>query len=285
MKTKLRMIFAMTLFGTLSLFVRNIPLTSGEISLFRAVIALLCLTVYKLAKREKIPLRGLGRESALLFLSGAAMGFNWIFLFEAYRYTTVSVATLSYYFAPVIVMVASPLLFHEKMKLWQVICFVGSSVGLVLVINPTGLNEGAYPVRGVLFGLAAAALYAMVILLNKGIRRVSGIDRTMLQFAFAVIVLLPYLLLTAGIHMQDMTTGGWLCLLAVGVLHSGVGYVMYFSSLKVLPGQEAAILSYIDPLVAVIVSLTILHEPVSVIQLAGGAMILAFTLANERRGT
>lgn len=228
-----------------------------------------------------MPLRGLGGELALLFLSGAAMGFNWIFLFEAYRYTTVSVATLSYYFAPVIVMVASPLLFHEKLTFSQVVCFVGSTIGLVLVINPTGLGEGADPVRGVLFGLAAATLYATVVLLNKRIRKVSGIDRTMLQFAFAVIVLLPYLLLTTGIELQLMTPAGWLCLMAVGAMHSGVAYVMYFSALSVLPGQESAILSYIDPLVAVIISLTLLHEPVAPIQLVGGAMILAFTLANE----
>lgn len=283
MKAKLQMILAMALYGTIPLFVRNIPLTSGEISLFRALIALLCLALYKLVRGERIPLRGLGGELALLFLSGAAMGFNWIFLFEAYRYTTVSVATLCYYFAPVIVMAASPLLFHERMTLWQVICFVGSTIGLVLVINPTGLSEGSDPVRGVMFGLAAAALYATVILLNKRIRKVSGTDRTMLQFSSAIVVLLPYLLLTTGIHMQSMTAIGWLCLLAVGVLHTGVAYVMYFSALKVLPVQESAILSYIDPLVAVVISLTLLHEPVSAIQLVGGTMILAFTLANELR--
>lgn len=280
-RAKAQMILAMVLFSTISLFVRNIPLTSGEIALFRAVIAFFCLTLYKLVKGETILLRGLGGELALLFLSGAAMGFNWIFLFEAYRYTTVSVATLSYYFAPVIVMVASPLLFHEKITLWQVICFIGSTIGLVLVINPTGLTEGRDPVRGVLLGLTAAALYATVILLNKRIRKVSGIDRAMLQFSFAIVVLLPYLLLTTGIHMRSMTAMGWLCLLAVGVLHSAAGYVMYFSALKVLPGQESAILSYIDPLMAVVISMTLLHEPVSVIQLVGGTMILAFTLANE----
>lgn len=281
MTPKLQMVLAMAAFGTISLFVRNIPLSSGEVSLFRAAIALLCLASYKLVRGERMPLRGLGGELALLFLSGAAMGFNWIFLFEAYRYTTVSVATLSYYFAPVIVMVASPLLFHEKLTFSQVVCFVGSTIGLVLVINPTGLGEGADPVRGVLFGLAAATLYATVVLLNKRIRKVSGIDRTMLQFAFAVIVLLPYLLLTTGIELQLMTPAGWLCLMAVGAMHSGVAYVMYFSALSVLPGQESAILSYIDPLVAVIISLTLLHEPVAPIQLVGGAMILAFTLANE----
>ena len=61
----------------------------------------------------------------------------------------------------------------------------------------------------------------------------------------------------------------------------GAAYVLYFSALKSLPGQETAILSYIDPLVAVVVSLTVLGEPVAALQLVGGALILAFTLFNE----
>ena len=208
------------------------------------------------------------------------MGFNWIFLFEAYRYTTVSVATLSYYFAPVLVILACPVLFHERMTKLQLVCFIGATVGLVLVINPGGLS-GSDPARGVLYGLAAATLYATVILLNKRITRVSGLDRTLLQFAAAAAVLLPYLLLTGGIHLENMNPTGWLCLLAVGLLHSGVAYILYFSALSRLPGQEAAILSYVDPLVAVVISTVVLREPVSPAQLAGGAMILAFTLANE----
>ena len=180
--------------------------------------------------------------------------------------------------------VACPILFRERPTRKQVLCFAGATVGLALVIDPGGLS-GADPVRGVLFGLAAATLYATVILLNKKITRVSGLDRTVLQFAAAVAVLLPYILLTTGIHLEVMNRTGWLCLLAVGALHSGVGYVLYFSSLAALPGQEAAILSYVDPLVAVLVSMTLLAEPVSPIQLVGGAMILAFTLANELGGT
>ena len=287
MNPKLKMILAVGAFGTISLFVRSIPLSSAEVALCRALIALVCLGLFNLARRKggrsRQSLRELGGELPLLFLSGAAMGFNWIFLFEAYKYTTVSVATLSYYFAPVIVMVLCPLLFHERMTLRQVICFIGSTVGLILVVNPAGAG-GPDPLRGVLFGLAAAVLYAVVILVIKRIRRVSGIDRTALQFSAAAIVLLPYVLLTTGVHFEAMTPVGWVCLLAVGLLHSGVAYVLYFSALSALPGQESAILSYIDPLVAVLISLTVLGEPTAPAQLVGGAMILAFTLANELKG-
>lgn len=280
MNAKLRMLLATASFGTLSLFVRHIPLTSAEVALFRAAIALACLAMLKKIKGEPLRWRGLGRELPLLFLSGAAMGFNWIFLFEAYKYTTVSVATLSYYFAPILVTLACPLLFGERLTRRQVVCFVGATVGLALVINPGGLT-GSNPLKGVLFGLSAAALYASVVLLNKAIRRVSGLDRTMLQFASAALVLLPYILFTGGFGFERMDAVGWLCLTAVGVLHSCVAYVLYFSALAELPGQEAAILSYVDPLVAVLISLTVFQEGVAPWQLAGGAMILAFTLANE----
>ena len=283
MNDKLQITLAMALYGTLSVFVRNIPLTSAEVALFRAGIALACLLAWQRLRGKPLRLRGMGRDLPLLFLSGAAMGFNWIFLFEAYKYTTVSVATLSYYFAPVIVMVACPILFRERMTRRQVLCFVGSTVGLALVINVRGDAGGSDPLKGVAFGLAAAALYASVILMNKGIRRVSGIDRTVLQFAAAATVLLPYVLATGGIRLAAMTPVGWLCLLCVGVLHTGVAYVLYFSALRTLPGQEAAILSYIDPLVAVVISLAVLGEPVTGLQLLGGGLILAFTLVNELR--
>ena len=283
MNDKIKIILSMAAFGTISLFVRNIPLTSAEVALSRAAIALICLLIWQAARRKPLRLRAMGRDLPLLFLSGAAMGFNWIFLFEAYRYTTVSVATLSYYFAPVIVMLLSPALFRERLTKRQVICFIGSTLGLVLVINVTGGGASPNHLKGVAFGLAAAALYATVVLMNKGIHRVSGIDRTILQFAAAAAVLLPYVLLTTGLHFGAMDTKGWLCLVCVGILHSGAAYVLYFSALRTLPGQEAAILSYIDPLVAVLVSLILLGEPVTPLQLLGGAMILAFTLANEIR--
>ena len=78
-----------------------------------------------------------------------------------------------------------------------------------------------------------------------------------------------------------MSGSGWLFLLVVGLLHTGVASCIYFSSLQHVPGQEAAVLSYIDPLVAVILSVAVLHESMSLLQVIGGLMILGFTLLNE----
>ncbi len=281
LRARLMLSAAMAIFGTLSVFVRNIPLASGELALYRAVLAALLIGGYLLLTRQRLDLSGIRRELLLLLFSGVAMGFNWILLFQAYRYTTVSVATLSYYFAPVIVTVLSPVLFHEKLSRRQILCFVMSTVGLVLVIGVTDLARGGGHFTGILFGLGAAVLYAAVILLNKSIRNISGIHRTFLQFLAAILVLIPYVACTGGFHLAGMPALGWGCLLVVGLFHTGVTYCMYFSALKELSGQEASILSYIDPLVAVVISVLVLHEPITASQMAGGILILGFTLWNE----
>lgn len=275
------LVISMAIFGTLAPFVRRISVASGELALYRAVMAAVLIGGYLLVTKQKIDLRSIKKELALLVISGMAMGMNWILLFEAYRYTTVSVATLSYYFAPVIVTLAAPVLFKEKLTKKQILCFVMSTLGLVLVIGVSGFGQGSSDLTGILFGLGAAVLYATVILLNKFIKGVAGIQRTFLQFLAAILILIPYVASTSGVTLGGMDAAGWACLLVVGLIHTGIAYCLYFSALREIPGQEAAILSYIDPLVAVVISVTVLGEGISLAQIVGGALILGFTLWNE----
>ena len=274
------MIFSMVIFGTLGLFVRNIPVSSGELALYRAILAAVFIAVYLGITKQKIPFANIKKEVPLLLASGVAMGVNWIFLFQAYKYTTVSLATLSYYFAPVIVTVACPFLFKEKLTGKQIICFLMSTAGLVMItgIGKIGSNTDFI---GILWGLGAAFFYAVVILLNKFIKGVEGIHRTFLQFLSAIVILIPYVAVTGGVTLGQLHTVGWINLLIVGLLHTGITYCLYFSALKELPGQKAAILSYIDPLVAVVISVTVLGESMTVWQAVGGLLILGFTLWNE----
>lgn len=279
---KLYLIIAMAIFGSIGIFRNLLPLSSGEIALWRAVLAILVIGAVLLFQKKKLHFKQFGRELLLLCLSGAMMGFNWILLFESYRYTTVAISTLSYYFAPVLVMVISPFLFKEKIGAKGILCFIFSTLGLALVIL-FGDNSGgsAEHLKGVLFGLSAAVLYAGVVLINKFIKKVEGIERTFLQFVSAVIVLLPFVLITQPIGVFALDLKHLLILLVVGFLHTGLAYCMYFSSIKDVSGQEVAILSYIDPLVAVVLSVAVLNEPLNFWQIVGGAMILGFTLLNE----
>lgn len=269
----------MAIFGTIAPFVRNIPVSSGELALYRAVLAAVMIGLFLLVTKQKISFANMKKEVPLLLASGIALGVNWILLFQAYRYTTVSMATLSYYFAPVIVTVTCPILFREKMTGKQILCFVMSTAGLVMI---TGLGaSGGRDLIGILFGLGAAVFYAGVVLLNKFIQNVDGIHRTFLQFLAAAVVLTPYVMLTDGVTLGSLDMAGWGNLLIVGIVHTGVTYCLYFSSLKDLPGQKAAILSYIDPLVAVLVSVLFLGEGLTLWQAIGGGLILGFTLWNE----
>ncbi len=280
MNAKAMLSISMAIFGTLGIFTRRIAVSSGELALYRAVLAAMLIAVYLVCTKQRINFNAIKKELCLLLFSGIAMGINWILLFEAYKYTTISLATLSYYFAPVIVTAVCPILFHEKLTGKQIVCFIMSTFGLVMI---TGIGDfgGRSDYIGIMFGLGAAVFYAAVVLLNKFIKNVEGIHRTFLQFLSAIVILIPYVIMTSGVTLGNLDGIGWINLLIVGLVHTGVTYCMYFSSLKELPGQKAAILSYIDPLVAVLISVIILGETMTVWQVIGGILILGFTLWNE----
>ena len=279
--SRLMLVSSMAVFGTLAPFVRNIGVRSAELSLYRALLAAVLVGIFLLATGRKLPFRSLKKELLLLICSGACMAVNWILLFEAYRYTTVAIATLTYYFAPVLMTVASAFLFREKLTKKNIFCFAMSTLGILIITGITDLGSGSNNGIGILCGLGAAVLYAGCILLNKATRGVGGIERTFLQFLVAIVVMIPYVALTGGTDLAALDGTGWISLLIVGLVHTGLTYCMYFTAVEHIPGQTVAILSYIDPLVAVIIGVAVLGEPLTLSQIIGGCLILGFTLWNE----
>ena len=275
----------MAIFGTIGVFTRLIDLSSSEIALFRAVLAAIVIAIFLVLSKKNI-FKGIRVKTLiLLFLSGAAMGLNWILLFEAYNYTSITAATLSYYFAPTIVLLSSPFIMKEKLNKTKVICFVISTIGLSMVISGGGSGKGSDDIKGIMLGLGAALLYATVILINKKIGDTDGIGRTFMQFIAAIIVLTPYVFFTSGFNVLSLNSIGWGSLLVLGILHTGITYSLYFSSLPHLKGSEISLLSYIDPLTAMIVSALILSEPTSMLQIIGGVFILGSALFSEIKKT
>ena len=193
-KSKIMLITSMIIFGTLAIFVKNINVSSGELALYRAMLASLIIGLYLLITKQKLNFKAIKKELIIISLSGMAMGFNWIFLFEAYKYTTVSVATLTYYFAPIIVTIVCPIIFKEKLGIKEIICFICATIGIFLITG-IGTSEANHNhLIGILLGLAAAVLYATVMLINKGVKTIGGIHRTFMQFLAAIVVLIPYVL-------------------------------------------------------------------------------------------
>ena len=198
-KAKYYIILAMITFGTIGLFVKSIALGAEEIALYRAVIALVALFFFLFFTGKLKGIMSHKKQLFILFLSGAAMGFNWILLFTAYNYTSVALSTLAYYFAPTLITVGSIIFFGERCTRQQLGCFIASTLGLVLLIGVSG--TGSNDLVGIFCGLGAALLYGTVVLLNKKTKEVDSIVRTWLQFVAAAIVLTPYVYLTSGFHL------------------------------------------------------------------------------------
>lgn len=281
-KAKASLIFSMLVFGTIGIFVRYIPLPSSVIALTRGVIGTVFLIVVTLKRGPGISWKAIRRNLLNLCLSGAFIGINWILLFESYRFTTVATATLCYYMAPVFVTISAPFLFKERLTKKKMLCIAGALVGMIFVsgIWNTGIS-GTGELRGVLYGIGAAVFYASVILLNKKIRDISAYDKTMMQLAAASIVLLPYTVLTEKVSVLSLTPVAVILLAIVGILHTGISYTLYFGSMKELEAQTIAIFSYIDPIVAILLSALFLKEPLGIGGIAGAIMVLGAALISE----
>ena len=282
-KAKLEMIISMVIFGTIGLVRRSIPYSSAMIAFFRGVIATLLLLLVHLIRRQRFDRAALKANMAKLLISGAMIGFNWVLLFEAYRYTTVSVATVCYYMAPVFIMISSPFTLSEKITARKAVCIILAMVGVVLVsgvLEPGAVNSSDN-LRGVLFGLGAALLYACVVTINKEIKNVSGMDRTIFQMAPAALAVLPYWLLTDNIGSITIETQPVVMLLVAGVINTALAYDLYFASMETLSAQSAALMSYIDPVVAIILSAVILKEGLSAVSILGVFLVLGSAIAGE----
>lgn len=289
MNAKIKIITAMVTFGTIGVFVRYIPLPSSIIALVRGVLATVFLLAVMSAGKRRPDGTAIRRNIVLLVVSGGLIGFNWIMLFEAYNYTSVAVATLCYYLAPVFVIIASPFVLGEKLTMRKAFCVAAALAGMVLVSGviqnyASGGNTEDLSLTGVILGIGAGALYGTIILMNKKLKDISSYDTTVVQLAAASIVLVPYCLLTVDMGVLEITPVSVALLLIVGIVHTGIAYVLYFGSIKELPAQTVAIFSYIDPILAVLLSALLLKESMDMLSISGAILILGSTFVSEMKG-
>ena len=274
-----QLVLSMFIFGTIGVFRRWIPFPSSVVALARSAIGLLFLLLLRAVRHEPIKRAAVRKNLVKLLILGAMLGFNWIFLFEAYNHTSVAAATMCYYMAPVFIILLSPVVFGERITLRKGLCALAAVFGMVLVSDV--FSSGLHGARGLVYGLIAASLYAAIVIVNRTLRDISAEDRTILQFAAAALVMLPYVLLTEDVRALRFTPQVALLLLVVGVVHTGLAYVLYFGSIADVSAQTAALLSYIDPVVAVLLSLTLLHESMSPAAILGAALVIGAMALSE----
>ena len=283
MKARLRIIISMLIFGTIGIFRRYIPLSSAMLAMIRGVIGLVFLLLLTVILKKPLSASAIRKNAVRLFFSGAFLGLNWVMLFEAYRYTTVATATLCYYLAPVFITFASPFILREKLTAKKSVCAVIALVGMVFVTGILSAGfSGSSEVRGILYGLIAAVLYAAIVLLNKKTTDLAAFDRTIVQLAVSSAVLLVYLFVTGEFSAAvTLTPSSVLLTLIVGVVHTGIAYMLYFSGMEGTSSQTAAVLSYLDPVTAILLSALFLHEPMGWSGVIGTVLVLGATLVSE----
>ena len=273
----------MTVFGTIGIFVRHLSIPSSVIAMIRGFVGMFFLLAIMFATRKKISFSEIKKKAVPLFISGGFIGINWILLFESYRYTTVATATLCYYLAPIFVILASPIFLKEKMTAKKLICVFTALMGMVFVsgINDISKISFSSEIKGILFGVGAAIFYASVVLLNRGLKDVPTYDKTFIQLGSAAVVILPYTLLTENMGAIDFSAKTVILLLVMGIVHTGISYALYFNAIGNIPSHTVAIFSYIDPIVAIILSALFLNEPMGIAEIIGAVLILGAAFISE----
>ncbi|MFM9533792.1 DMT family transporter [Lysinibacillus sp. IITD104] len=283
MKSKFQFIVSMIIFGTIGLVVRYIDLAASERALLSSLLGCLFLLLIFSIMKKKISWNLVKSNALFLILSGVALGGNWIFLYQSYDHTSLANATLGYYFAPVFVMILSPVVLREQLSIKKIICIVIAIIGMIMIVGEgVGATESD-DVLGLTFGLMAAAFYAALLLLNKFIKEMDKLELTIIQLGTTALLLLPYVFLTEGFGVFGLSSASIPFILILGIVNTGIGFWLFFSGMEKLKGQSIAMLSYVDPFVAILISAMILQEQMTLVQIIGGVFLLGSTFVSEIR--
>ena len=272
MKYCVMYIVSLLIFGSNGVFASHINMTSAEIVCMRTLIGSLALILVLLVSRTKLDWAVMKREAFRLIAAGICLGVNWALLFEAYKLMSVSIATLTYYLAPIIVLLLSPLLLREKQSARAYIGMCAAVVGLVLAV---GLGDTSVTATGLIVGLGSAVFYAGLIIFNKKIDGVTGLPLTTIEMVIAACVMLPYVLLTGGYVGFPPDMEGTLYLIFLCLVNTGLACWLYFSSMNRLPARAVALFGYVDPVSALIFSAVFLGDRMGVLQIAGAVLVFA----------
>lgn len=287
----LKMIASMVIFGSVGLFVSFLPFSSGLLAGVRALLGALSMAVVLIFRHKTINKAGMRKNAGWLIASGVALALNWVLLLEAYRYTTVAMATLCYYMAPLFVTVLAPLLLKERLTVARLVCTMVAVAGAVLIVIEDvvagGVSFAGEQLKGMILALTASALYAAVILLTKQVKSLGAQETTFCQLSAAMLVALPIALFWQGDAVTITLSANTLWpLLVIGVIHTGVAYALFFDAAAKLPAQSTAILSYINPVTAILLTAFVIdQQAMTAFQIAGVVLIAAAVVIGELVGT
>lgn len=272
-------IVAVVLYGTIGTLLRYVNLPSEIVAMCRGIIGAAFILIFMFATKRKPDISAIRSNIGLLIISGVSLGLNWIFLFAAYTQTTVAIASLCNYMAPIIVIIVAPFILKEKLIKSKLVWVAVALVGIVFISGVIGGESGSF--TGVVLGLLAALFFVIIVICNRKLKNIDPFDRAVVQLLFSSITIFPYAL----IHNHGMTLNidlrSVVIVLILGVIHTGFAYCLYFSGMAHLPVQTIAIFGYLEPVVSVLCSVFILNEDLTLIGWIGAFLILFSAVMSE----
>ena len=272
-------IFSSILFGINGIVASYIHLASSEIVLFRTWIGGIFLVLLFGLGKYRFTFYQYKKECAFIGIAGLAMGASWMFLYEAYQQVGVSIATLTYYSGPILVMALAPVVYKERITWKKLVGFAAVVLGLLWIVGGDNWDI-RYNTWGLVCGFSAAAMYAVMVLFNKRAVHIRGMENTILQLAAAGVLVSVFVGVRVG-WPEVQREEEWIPFLVLGVINTGIGCYFYFSSIGNLPVQTVAVCGYLEPLFAVLFSALFLGERLAGIQLLGVAFMIAGAVYSE----
>ncbi len=277
-KAVIRYLCALFLYGTIGFFLHFIEYSSDFVVLCRGFFGSLFIGAVLYLKKERIDTEAIRKNLFLMILSGASLGFNWVFLFMGYRYG-MAISSLCNYMAPIIVVVITAVFYKEQINWKQVLCIITAFIGMLLLIGIFGNNEGI-DIRCVVYGSLAALGFVILVLCNRKLKGIKPLEKTLVQLFVSMIVVLPYVMINDSFpkHFDLLSV---ILVLVLGFVHTGLAYICYFSSIDVLPAQTIAVLGYLEPVLNVLIGALVFSEQIGLSGIIGAILILAASLGNE----
>lgn len=269
---------AVIIYGTIGYFLHYVNAASEFVVMCRGLIGSIFIFLVMLIKKDLPNLKQIKNNLLMLVVSGVSLGLNWLFLFAGYRYA-VAITSLCNYTAPIIVVIVSATIFREKFNTKQIICVLLAFIGIVFV---SGVLDGEIvaDIHCFIYGFLAAIGFVITVLCNRRMHDIKPLDRTVVQLFVSFLTISPVVLINSQIP-TNLDTNSILILIMMGIVHTGIAYILYFSSIDTLPVHKVAILGYIEPVLSILIGTVIFKENMTFLGGIGAILILVSALMNE----
>jgi|GEM_PF-26696 len=266
-----QMAIAMTLSGTVGVFVLESGQNAWNVVFFRCVFGALGLLAYCLARGLLRPGIFTRRTLAWAMAAGVAIVLNWVLLFSAYRWASISLSTAVYNFQPFFLIALGALFLGERPTLsklgWSVLAFGG--LVLVLRIEPAELAQAGGYIHGLSMALGAGALYAITSIIVKRLKHIAPHVLALVQVSLGAVLLLPMV----DFHALPAAPVQWGYLAGIGLVHTSLTYILLYSAIQKLPTTSTAALAFIYPAVAILLDYIVYGQQLAGSQIAGVSLI------------